>query len=537
MDTKRLIAALALSLIVLIGWGYLFPSDPATPPAPVAQPESKIEPGAKPAAAAAAVDAAATAQGRPVTIKTPLFSARFNTQGGVLESFVLNNYHETIAPESDRIDIVGPTAGNQAALGLMILPAGAEVHTWNTPGWTSDAADAELTGAEKKTLVFTGEAAGLKIERRLTVSADSYLVTEETTFTNAGTAPVTGRVAYTIASAGLSPKDDKYNATRVAFGRVKGGFEEHTDHGDLEKKGASSEGVVNWAAIESNFFLFAVMPETPDTPLGQGRMKDGVFHIAASHPATFEAGQAKTLKTSYFMGPADRAILAHMPNKLDQAIDFGWFHLIAVPLLAVLNWFYQYVHNYGVAIILLTVLIKLIFWPLSHKSYKSMDQMKRIQPMIQKLREKYADDKERMNQEIMALYKTYKVNPAGGCLPMIVQIPVFFGLYKALLGSIELRHAAFITHVPFFPNLVWLADLSAKDPYYVTPLIMGATMFIQQKMTPTGGDPTQAKIMLLMPVVFTFMFLNFPAGLVVYWLVNNVLSITQQWWMMRAKKA
>jgi YidC/Oxa1 family membrane protein insertase len=232
------------------------------------------------------------------------------------------------------------------------------------------------------------------------------------------------------------------------------------------------------------------------------------------------------------MGPADRAILAEMPNKLDQAIDFGWFHLIAVPLLSVLNWFYKFVHNYGVAVILLTMLIKLIFWPLSHKSYKSMDQMKRIQPMIQKLREKYADDKERMNQEIMALYKTYKVNPAGGCLPMIVQIPVFFGLYKALLGSIELRHAAFITHLPF-TNLVWLADLSAKDPFYITPLIMGATMFLQQKMTPTGGDPTQAKIMLLMPVVFTFLFLNFPAGLVVYWLVNNVLSITQQWWMMR----
>jgi YidC/Oxa1 family membrane protein insertase len=213
-------------------------------------------------------------------------------------------------------------------------------------------------------------------------------------------------------------------------------------------------------------------------------------------------------------------------------VDFGWFHIIAVPLLKILNWFYKYVHNYGVAVILLTVLIKLIFWPLSQKSYKSMDQMKKLQPMLTKLREKYADDKERMNQEVMQLYKTYKVNPAGGCLPMVVQIPVFFGLYKALLGSIELRHAAFITHVPF-TNLVWLADLSVKDPYYVTPLIMGATMFIQQKMTPTGGDPTQAKIMLLMPVVFTFMFLNFPAGLVVYWLVNNVLSIAQQWWMMR----
>ncbi|OIO06131.1 MAG: hypothetical protein AUJ49_00360 [Desulfovibrionaceae bacterium CG1_02_65_16] len=539
MDTKRLIAALALSLIVLFGWGYLFPPEEAKTPPPAAQPEAKIEQNATPVAtaASAAADDAATAAtaGREVTIKTPLFNARFNTQGGVLESFVLLKYHETISDSSPYIDVVGNTAHGQAALGLMVLPEGAEVHTWNAPGWTSDAADATLSGTEKKTLVFSGEAAGLKIERRITVSADSYLVTEQTTFTNPGTAPITGRVAYNVATAGLSPKgEDKYNPTRVAFGRLKGGFEEHTDHDDLAKKGASSEGAVHWAAVESNYFLFAVMPESTDA-LGKGLLKDGVFQVAASQPATFEAGQSKTIKTSYYMGPADRAILADMPNKLDQAIDFGWFHLIAVPLLQVLNFFYKMVHNYGVAIILLTVLIKLIFWPLSQKSYRSMEQMKRIQPMIQKLREKYADDKELMNKEIMALYKTYKVNPAGGCLPMVVQIPVFFGLYKALLGSIELRHAAFITHVPF-TNLVWLADLSAKDPYYVTPLIMGATMFLQQKMTPTGGDPTQAKIMMLMPVVFTFLFLNFPAGLVVYWLVNNVLSITQQWWMMRSNK-
>ncbi|MDR3640710.1 MAG: membrane protein insertase YidC [Humidesulfovibrio sp.] len=534
MDTKRLIAALALSLVVLFGWTYLFPGPKPAPTA--AQPAAKTEQqSAASVAPATAASASAAMPGHAVTISTPLFNARFNTQGGVLESFVLQNFHETIEPDSEKIDVIGQSARDKAALGLMILPEGAEVHSWNTPGWTSDAADATLTGNEKKTLVFTGEAAGLKIVRRLTVSADSYLVTEETTFTNEGATPVSGRVAYNIASSGLSPKgEDKYNPTRVAFGRVKGGFEDHTNHSDLEKKGAASEGMVNWAAVESNYFLFAVMPESTST-LGTGLLKDGVFHVAASIPATFEPGQAKTLKTSYFMGPADRAILANMPNKLSQAVDFGWFHLIAVPMLSVLNWFYAYVHNYGVAIILLTMLIKLIFWPLSHKSYKSMDQMKRIQPMIQKLREKHADDKETMNKEIMALYKTYKVNPAGGCLPMVVQIPVFFGLYKALLGSIELRHATFITHLPF-THFIWLADLSAKDPYYITPLIMGATMFVQQKMTPTGGDPTQAKIMLLMPVVFTFLFLHFPAGLVVYWLVNNVLSITQQWWMMRGNR-
>jgi YidC/Oxa1 family membrane protein insertase len=224
-----------------------------------------------------------------------------------------------------------------------------------------------------------------------------------------------------------------------------------------------------------------------------------------------------------------------MPKDLKASINYGFFDFIAKPLNQFLNFLHDYVGNYGVAIIILTIIIKALFWPLSHKSYKSMEQMKKLQPMMAKIREKHADDREKMNAEIMQLYKTYKVNPAGGCLPMLMQIPVFFALYQALLGAIELRHAAFIPHLPF-TDMVWLADLSAKDPYYITPLIMGATMFLQQRMSPPMGDPMQAKIMMFMPVIFTFLFLNFPAGLVVYWLVNNVLSIGQQWLMIRKSK-
>jgi YidC/Oxa1 family membrane protein insertase len=205
---------------------------------------------------------------------------------------------------------------------------------------------------------------------------------------------------------------------------------------------------------------------------------------------------------------------------LENAIDFGdWLKWLAMPLLVALKFLYGYVHNYGIAIIILTILIKLIFWPLGNKSYKSMKEMQKLQPKMAALREKYKDDKTKLSQESMALYKTHKVNPLGGCLPMVVQIPVFFGLYKSLLYAIELRHS------PFF---WWIQDLSAKDPYYITPIIMGATMFIQQKMTPTGADPMQAKIMLFMPIIFTFMFLNFPSGLVIYWLFNNIISIGQQ---------
>ncbi|NTW07562.1 MAG: membrane protein insertase YidC, partial [Syntrophaceae bacterium] len=192
------------------------------------------------------------------------------------------------------------------------------------------------------------------------------------------------------------------------------------------------------------------------------------------------------------------------------------------PLLWVLNFIHNYIANYGLAILVLTLLIKIIFWPLGNLSYKSMQEMKNLQPKIAELKERYKNDQQKIGAETMALYKAHHVNPLGGCLPMLIQIPIFFGLYKALLYSIELRHS------PFF---WWIQDLSAKDPYYITPIIMGATQFIQQKMTPTMGDPMQAKLMLFMPVIFTFFFLNFPSGLVIYWLFNNIFSIGQQYYM------
>jgi YidC/Oxa1 family membrane protein insertase len=225
-----------------------------------------------------------------------------------------------------------------------------------------------------------------------------------------------------------------------------------------------------------------------------------------------------------FFGPKDQELLKAANHQLERAVYFGWFDMLAKPLLYVLVFFYGFLKNYGLAIILLTIIIKLLFWPLTHKSYASMKAMQKLQPEMQKLREKFKSDKERLNKELMELYKKHSVNPLGGCLPMLVQIPVFFALYKVLLDSIALRQA---------PFMLWLTDLSAKDPYYITPLLMGASMFVQQKMTPTSADPMQAKIFMFMPVVFTFLFLNFPSGLVIYWLVNNLLTIAQQYYINR----
>jgi len=316
----------------------------------------------------------------------------------------------------------------------------------------------------------------------------------------------------------------------VAFLR-DGSFKEEDSEKKL-KTGLSERGSFSWGSIMSNYFLAAVSPMNTNVTF-KANLEDEVFRVAVEKDGIITGpSQAASVSVRYYIGPKEQVLLNVEPNDLNKAIDYGWFSIVARPLLMLLHFFYGLVGNYGVAIILLTLVVKIILWPLSYKSYKSMEQMKKLQPMMAKLKEKYGNDKEAMNREMMQLYKTYKVNPASGCLPILVQLPVFVGLYQGLLGSIQLRHASFITYIPF-TDLVWLADLSVKDPYYITPLIMGGTMFLQQLLTPSAGDPTQQKIMLIMPVVFTFLFLNFPSGLVIYWLANNVISIAQQWWQLR----
>src|SRR4030043_2005475 len=236
----------------------------------------------------------------------------------------------------------------------------------------------------------------------------------------------------------------------------------------------------------------------------------------------FSAPTPSSFRGLIYLGPKEIRPLKELGVGAEKLLDFGFFSMVAKPILWFLNLTNSVTGNYGIDIIIVSILIKIIFLPLTQISMKSMKEMQKVQPEMTRLRETYKNDKARLQQEIMLLYKRRKINPMSGCLPMLIQIPVFIALYNALQNAIEMRHA---------PFLLWIQDLSAKDPLYITPLIMGATMFMQQKMTPTAGDPAQAKMFLLMPVMFTFLFLNFPSGLVLYWLVNNVLSIRQQYYM------
>lgn len=291
-----------------------------------------------------------------------------------------------------------------------------------------------------------------------------------------------------------------------------------------------------WSSFTTKYFAEIVRPE--QNGLKEVHIKYNNDELTSTIINTFispdfAVDKNETFSVSYsnYIGPRDYDILKKANKSFENIIDYGFFEIIARPLMVALKFFYSFLGNFGVAIILLTVCIKAIFWPLTQKSYSSMKDMQKLQPQMQKLRTKYGKDKQKLNQEMMTLYKENRVNPFGGCLPMLIQIPVFFALYKVLLGAIELRHA---------PFALWITDLSAPDTLISDlfgfgfalgplPLIMGFTMFLQQKMTPTNMEPTQAKIMLFMPVFFTFIFLGFPSGLVLYWLVNNLLTIAQQY--------
>lgn len=539
-DGKNLIIAILLCLVVIMGWSYLAEymgwvqkPDPAV----IAQQQAAQEQAAKEQAAKqaeekeqAAIPMFTPSSGRDVTVKSPLYEAILHTGGGTLRSFKLTQYRVTLEPDSPLINLVDDRTASVAPLGLVINSQ----PSWSTGKWATETEGDTLTvpADGHMTLKLVGEVDGLRVQRELTFSADTYLIQEKVRVQNTSDQARSARVSYTVASDAGTAGDSRYDAMRIAWDK-DGSLEEETSADTLEKSGVQAHGKIFWGGAMSTYFLAAVLPGEKDDVTIKGRVQKNVYRAAVEEPETMLApGQTRELTVSYWLGPKDRQQLSAVSDQLVRSIDLGMFHLIAKGLLWLLQFFYSYVHNWGIAIILLTILIKALFWPLTAKSYASMEKMKKLQPHMVTLREKYGNNKEQLNKEVMALYKTYGVNPASGCVPILIQMPVFFGLYQALLTAIELRHAPFITYLPG-TDMLWLADLSSRDPFYITPIIMGLTMFLQQKMSPPAADPTQQKIMMFLPIVFTVLFLGFPSGLVVYWLVNNILSIAQQRMMMK----
>ncbi|HET9700769.1 MAG TPA: membrane protein insertase YidC, partial [Burkholderiales bacterium] len=370
------------------------------------------------------------------------------------------------------------------------------------------------------------ESAGPKVTKVYTFRRGSYLVDVHYEIENGGSAAVTAHGYFQFLRDGNpAPGDTKMvpTYTGAAVYTEQGKFQKvdfsAMEKGKMEYPKTADNG---WLAMIQHYFAAAWLPAgTSQREFFTRKVGDNLFSAGIIVPvAAVAPGEKGTVAMPLYVGPQEQDKLSKLAPGLDLVVDYGWLTFLAVPLFWVLDMFHKLVGNWGVAIILLTVLIKLLFYPLSAASYKSMAKMKAVAPKLQRIKELYGDDRQRLHQAMMDLYKTEKINPMGGCLPILVQIPVFIALYWVLLQSVELRQA---------PFMLWITDLSAPDPYYILPIIMGATMIVQTRLNPTPPDPIQARMMQIMPIAFSIFFFFFPAGLVLYWLVNNVLSIAQQW--------
>ena len=543
---KRMILAIVLSIVVLLAYQY-FVAPP--PKAPVAPQGTAQEAGRDNAARAdaqqgsAATAPAAAAQAVPgglvpksshpvrrIEVSTSLYTAAISTAGGGILSFRLNEYKDVPGPKGKPLEIIG--FGETRPLPLDLYLGESQPSIPPLPVFATSAPGVLAVGkGEKKSVLLSWESSsGVRIVREYRFSGDRY------DFEIGGQASNGSRETIRLRPGVALSQDfkgelaaDSYTFTGVVV-ETRGKIEQL----DLKAigKGKIEKYPASWAAADSKYFGLIFLPEKPWT-LEEVALagETGIRMAVADAPVTLSPGDTVRSQARMFAGPKRSDLLKETRPGLEELIDYGWFAFLAKPLVWLMKASYRVTKNYGIDIILLTILIKVLFFPLTKKSMASMKKMQDLQPILVKLKEKYKDDAQRLNQETMNLYKTYKINPLSGCLPMLLQIPVFIALYKALLVTIELRHA------PFF---LWINDLSAPEhlwdiavagytiPIRLLPLLMGISMFVQQKMTPSAGDPNQQKIMLLMPVIFTFMFWGFPTGLVIYWLANNVLSIGQQ---------
>ncbi len=539
MDQMRLMIALVLSFVVFLGWNFFFPQEakqpPASPPQQAAKPEKIQAPAAsavaaKPAAEGIAAVVSADRPARRLTVETPLYTVGLSEKGAVINSFVLKGYHAGVEKDSPLLNLF-PSDGSLGTLdvGLKGIPG------LENAVFQAGVADERISLTQgTREIVFSYKSAnGMQVEKIYRFSADSYVMGLDVRVFNGSEQPVTESLS--IAMREAYPAKKNANVFEGPSALINKSLET-IEIDDIAKKN-SLTGKITWVALQNRYFTTSLIPLTEeDASLRLAVLPGNVVEAQYDSPEQVIAPNSRqSFEYQLFFGPKDINAIQPAGHQLERIVDFGMFDILAKPCLWLLNFIYGVIPNYGVAIIILTILTKILLWPLGTKSYKSMSQMKKLQPLIQEIRDKYKNDRKKMNEEVMALHKTYSINPVGGCLPMILQIPVFFALYRMLDQAIELRHAHF---------LWWINDLSAPDrlfnfdfsipfmePPYGIPvltLVMGATMFWQQKMAPPAGDPTQAKMMLLMPVVFTFIFINFSAGLVLYWLVNNVLSIAQQ---------
>ncbi len=544
MEKRAFIAVVVSILIIILYQEFMrrvYPPVPQpteeTATRPVVKPTVPLVASSPPSAQPSVSASAVVRKGpivrvREVTVETPDYIARFTNQGARLKSFRLKHYRAGVDIGSPLIEMVSRGLGTEYPLGLRLD---------DTPGGTDQGIVYKIQGSDLNLgtggdggITFVGSTpSGRSVVKEFTFSGSSYAVEVGV---SVGRSPQ--GVALSLTTSG-APKGVKGDGIFEGVIALREGEITREWPGDIEAR-LNLSAPLSWVGFGYTYFVSALIPtdgveaEATVTPVpGQDR---GFTMETRGRVLSF--GEP-TARYRLFMGPKVLSLLKAFDRGLEESIDFGYFGFISVPMLHALHFFQGYTGNYGLGIVLLTLFIKLLLWPLTQKSFVSMKRMQKLQPQMQRLKDKFSGDKQRLNKEMMDLYKRNKVNPFGSCLPMLLQFPFFIGFYNALLTPIELRHASFL----------WIKDLSRPDweslPFSafgfdvgipILVLLMGASMFIQQWMSPAIGDPNQRRMMMLMPLVFTVIFVSFPSGLTIYWFMNNLLSILQQYMINRKER-
>jgi YidC/Oxa1 family membrane protein insertase len=552
-DNKNLILAVLLSVLVLLGWtwasGKFFPTanPPSTKveqgervpaPPPTAQPSAPATPKATKSVPAALASAPR------VSIRTPSLSGSINLKGAQIDDLLLVDQKQTIARNSPPVRLLSPLGAPGAYIAQFGWTAqGAQAPTLDTV-WTADSQ--QLTPGHPVTL-STQMADGARYQLRIAID-EGYLFTVRQSVLNASGKPLTVRPMGLLSRADQSHDPDSWT-NHVGPISVFGGEADYDiNYKTLDKEGDQAfPSVSGWLGFTDKYWLTALAPEKSIAANFRKSPNGGYQADYALAPAVVGPGQALTTETRLFAGAKEKEWLdryeeAGIP-KLSKSIDWGWFEFFMRPIFDVLMFLFHTLGNFGLAIIALTFIVRGIMFPIAQKQFQSMAAMRKLQPKMKAVQERFKDDKQRQQQEILKLYQTEKVNPAAGCLPIVLQIPVFYALYKVLLVSVEMRHQPFV---------LWIKDLSAPDPLTpvnlfgllnftppamlaigVLPILVGATQWLSMKLNPQPMDPAQAQIFAIMPWFLVFIMAPFAAGLQLYWMTNNILTIAQQWWLYR----
>lgn len=522
MDNIRPLLLISLCLVGFLIWEAWEKDYGTHQHAPVATPSTTVAPDATPRVSEDPAPLRAQQDATPVTVTTDVFRAQISSDGSTLVRLELLRFPTEVARPDEPFVLLSndPSLMFTARSGIL----SDSEHGLDSRPFTPTSSSYTLDpGKSEVTAVFIRSEPGLTITKKYLFKRGDYSIDVSYEVRNTGTVNWNGRVyaelarmpaptasmfgIHTYTGAALSSPEKRYE--RVTFESMK-------------STPVARDLIAGWAAMLQHYFVTAIIPPADASHHYYSKaLADGRFLIGLSSPVhEIKPDEAAQLSMRMYLGPKLQNVLEAIAPGLDLTVDYGVLWFIAKPLYWLLETIHSLIGNWGWAIVLLTVLVKVAFFRLSAASYRSMAKMRKVQPRLASLRERYGDDRTRLNEAMMQMYKEEKINPLGGCLPIVIQIPVFLSLYWVLLESVELRHA---------PFMFWISDLSTKDPYFVLPILMGITMFVQQQLNPAPPDPVQARVMQVLPIVFTFLFLMFPAGLVLYWFVNNTLSILQQW--------